>query len=79
MERPIKMYYDNEAAIKLSNNNKRFSACKHMEANFLIVKEKIRDHLVSIKHIGTDSMLIDPVAKALSLDTYREHVLKMGL
>lgn len=79
IEKPIKIYCDNEAAVKFSNNNKSSSACKHMEIKFLIVKERIRDHLVSIEHIGTDHMLADPLTKALPPGTYKGHVLKMGL
>ena len=52
MERPIKMFSDNEATVEFSNNNKSSSACKYMEVKFLIVKERIRDHLASLKHIG---------------------------
>ena len=79
VEKPIKMYCDNEATVKFSNNNKSSSACKHMEVKFLIVKERIRDHLVSIEHVRTDSMLADPLTKALPPGTYSEHVLKMDL
>ena len=78
-EKPIKIYCDNEVAVKFSNNNKSSSACKHMEVKFLIVKERLRDQLMSIEPVKTDSMLADPLTKALPSGTYSEHVLKMGL
>ena len=73
------MYCDNKVVVKFFINNKSSSACKHMEVKFLIVKERIRDHLLFSKHIITDSMLADPLTKALHPGTYREHVLKMSL
>ena len=79
IKKPLKSYCDNEASIKFSNNNKSSSACKHMEIKFLIVKERIRDQLVSIEHIGTDEMLADPLMKALPPGTYSGQVCKMGL
>ena len=79
IKKPLKIYCDNEASVKFSNNNKSSSACKHMEVKFLIVKERIRDQLVSIEHIGTEEMLADPLTKALPPSTYSGHVSKMGL
>ena len=79
IQRPLRMFCDNYTAVKFSNSNKSSSACKHMDIKFLIVKERIRYHLVSIEHIKTDDMLVDPLTKAMSPGTYREHVLNMGL
>ena len=43
------------------------------------MKERIRDQLVSIEHIGTEEMLADPLTKALPPSIYSGHVSKMGL
>ena len=74
IKKPLKIYCDNEASVKFSNNNKSSSACKHMEVKFLIVKEKIRDQLVSIEHIRTEEMLADSLTKVLPPGTYSGHV-----
>lgn len=79
IERSINMYCDNEVVVKFSNNNKSSSVYKHMEVKFLIVKKRIRDHLVTIKHIGIDSILVDPLIGVLSSGTYIEHILKISL
>ena len=79
IKKPLNIYCDNEASVKFSNNNKSSSACKHMEVKFLIVKERIRDQLVSIEHIRTEEMLADPLTKALPPSTYSGYVSKMGL
>ena len=50
-----------------------------MEVKFLIVKERIRDQLVSIEDIWSEEMLADPLIKALPPGTYNGRVCKMGL
>jgi hypothetical protein len=43
IERPLKLYCDNEPAILYIHNNKKTKAVKHINIRFYIVKEKIQD------------------------------------
>jgi hypothetical protein len=43
IERPLKLYCDNEPAILYAHNNKKTKAVKHINIRFYVVKEKIQD------------------------------------
>jgi hypothetical protein len=43
IERPLKLYYDNELAVLYAHNNKKIKANKHINIRFYVVKEKIQD------------------------------------
>jgi hypothetical protein len=41
IERPLKLYCDNEPAVLYAHNNKKIKAVKHINIRFYVVKEKI--------------------------------------
>jgi hypothetical protein len=51
--RPIKIFYDNRAAIFFSKNNESGSKSKHIDIKYLRVRENIKRNEVFIKHIHT--------------------------
>ncbi|PON90707.1 hypothetical protein TorRG33x02_135640, partial [Trema orientale] len=79
IEKPLKIYCDNRAAVLYSNNNRSSSKSKHIDIKFLVVKERVQSHLVSIEHIGTNSMLADPLTKSLTPKVFHEHTTHMGV
>jgi hypothetical protein len=64
IERPLKMYCDNEPAVFYAHNNKSSDAAKHIDIKFYVVKERVQDHTISLEHISTKKMLADPSRKA---------------
>ena len=46
---------------------------------FLVVKERVQSHLMSIEHIGTNSMFADPLTKGLVPKVFHEHTAHMGV
>ena len=79
IERPIKMYCDNEPAVFYAHNNKASGAAKHIDIKFYVVKEQIQDHTISLEYISTRRMLADPLTKGLPSNVFREHLAGMGL
>jgi hypothetical protein len=75
IERPLKLYYDNEPAILYAHNNKKTKAVKHINIRFYVVKEKIQDQTISLEHISTKKMITND----LSPSVFREHLVDMGL
>ena len=71
ISKPIKVSYDNFAAVFFSKNNKYSSKSKYIDLNYHIVKNRARDQKVSTEHISTDSMLADPFTKALALQKFK--------
>jgi hypothetical protein len=79
IERSLKLYCDNEPAVLYAHNNKKIKATKHINIRFYIVKEKIQDQIISLKHISTKKMIVDPLIKGLPPSVFREHLADMGL
>jgi hypothetical protein len=79
IERPLKLYCDNEPTIFYAHNNKSSDATKHIKIKFYVVKECIQDQTISLEHISTKKMLVDPLIKGLPPNVFSEHVAGMGL
>jgi hypothetical protein len=79
IERPLKLYCDNEPAVFYAHNNKKIKADKHINIRFYVVKEKIQDHTITLEHISTKKMIADPLTKGLPPSVFREHLAGMGL
>ena len=76
---PLKLYYDNEPAVTYAHNNRSSNASKHIDIKFYVVKDKVRNHSISLEHISTKKMLADPFIKGLPPNVFREHLASMGL
>ena len=79
IQRPLRMYCDNEPAVFYAHNNKSSGAAKHIDIKFYVVKEKIQDHSITLEHISTKKMLADSLTKGLPSSVFGEHVAGMGL
>ena len=79
IERPLKIYCDNNSAMLYSNNNKSSSKSKHIDIKFLVVKERVQNGQLSIEHMGTNSMIVDSLTKGLSPKVFHQHTASMGV
>ena len=68
IERPLKIFCDNNSAVLYSNNNR-----------FLIAKERVQSGQLSIQHIGKNSMIADPLTKGVPPKVFHEHTTHMGV
>jgi hypothetical protein len=76
---PLKLYCDNSSVVLYSNNNRSSLKSKHIDIKFLAVKEIVQSGLISIEHIGTASMLADPLTKGLIPKQFHDHVAHMDI
>ena len=79
IERPLKLFCDNNSTVLYSNNNRSSSKSKHIDIKFLVVKEIVQNGQISIEHIGTNSMIADPLTKGLSPKVFHEHTARMSV
>ena len=79
IHRTLKLYCDNEPAVTYAHNNRSSNAAKHINIKFYVVKDKVRDHAISLEHVSTKKMLTDPLTKDLPSNVFREHLVDMGL
>ena len=52
---------------------------RYIDIKFLVVKEKVQSGQIFIEHIGTNSMIADPLTKGLTLKVFHEHTASMGV
>jgi hypothetical protein len=79
IERPLKLYCDNEPTILYAHNNKKTKVVKHINIRFYVVKEKIQHQTISLEHISTKKMIVDPLTNGLPPSVFREHLAGMSL
>ena len=79
IERPLKLFCDNKSTVLYSNNNRSSTKSKFIDIKFLVVKERVQSGLISIEHIGTNSMIADPLTKGLPPKVFHEHTAHMGV
>jgi hypothetical protein len=79
IERSLKLYCDNEPAVLYAHNNKKINAAKHINIMFCVVKERIQDQTISLGHIITKKMIMDPLTKGLPPSVFRKHLAGMDL
>ena len=77
--RPLKLYCDNNPTVQYAHNNKSSGAAKYIDIKYYVMKDKVRDQVISLEHISTVKMLVDPLIKGLPPNVFREHVAGMGL
>ena len=79
IERPLKIYCDNNFVVLYPNNNRSTTKSKFIDIKFLIVKERVQNRQSFIEHIRIDSMLADPLTKDLVPRVFHEHTTHMGV
>ena len=79
VERPLKIFCDNKSTVLYSNNNRSSTKSKHIDLKFLVVKERVQSGQISIEHIGTNSMIADPLTKGLPPKVFHEHTARMSV
>ncbi|RDX66207.1 Copia protein, partial [Mucuna pruriens] len=73
IERSLKIYCDNNSTVLYSNNNRSSTKSKFIDIKFLVVKERVQNKQIFIKHIGTSFMVADPLTKGLIPKLFHEH------
>jgi hypothetical protein len=79
INKPLKMYCDNQPAVYYAHNNKSSNASKPIEVKFYVVKDRIRDKTISLEHIWTKDIVADLLMKGLPPNVFKEHLAGMGL
>ena len=79
IQKPLKLLCDNNSKVLYATNNRSSSKSKYIDIKFLVVKERVQNNELCIKHIGTDSMIADPLTKGLPPKKFHQHVACMGV
>jgi hypothetical protein len=79
IDKPLKMYCDNQPAVFYAHNNKSSKATRLIEVKYYVVKDTIQDQTIRLEHIRTKDMLADLLTKGLPPNVFKEHLASMGL
>ena len=79
IERPLKIYCDNNSAVLYSKNNRSATKSKFIDIKFLVVKERVQNRQISIEHLRTNDMLADPLTKGLVPKVFHEQTTRIKL
>ena len=77
--KPLTKYCNNITTVSFFQNNKNSARTKHFDVKYQFVREKKRKHLTHIKYVSIDCILVNPLTKALTIEMFKRHVIRMGL
>jgi len=78
VSKPLKICCDNFTTV-FSKTDMYSKGVKHMELKYFVVKEEVHKRKVSIEHISTNLMIVDPLTKGLPPKLYAGHVKNMNI
>lgn len=61
-----------------ANKKQRHSKSKPIDPKFLVVTERVWNELLSIEHIGINSIMVVPLTKEFPREVFLEHKARMG-
>ena len=73
------MYCNNSTIVFLVKNNKSGSQSKHIDIKYLAIWKRVKENNVTIEHISTELMIINPLTKGIPPSMFKDHISRMGL
>jgi hypothetical protein len=62
---PTTLYCDNQAAIKLANDNNYHACTKHIDICYHFIRQTVDDDIITLIYCSTDDMVADFLTKPL--------------
>ena len=63
VERPLQLHCDNKATDLYYKSDKSSIGSRHIDIKFLVVKDRVRNNIVSVDCISTSLNITDPLTK----------------
>ena len=74
-----KLYCDNEAAIKISENPVQHDCTKHVEVDRHFIKEKLEKKVISLPSVTSKNQIANILTKAVRIEVFEETLCKLGV
>ena len=63
----------------MAKNNKSRSRRKHIDIEYLTIRERVKEKKMVIEHMSTELMIVNPLTKGMPPKNFKDHVVQMGL
>jgi len=78
-KRSLQLYCDNRVVKHYCKSDKISTRSRHIDIKFLVVKYRIRNHIVSVDSVCTILNITNPLTKELSPKVFLDHIAHMGM
>ena len=79
LEKPMKMFCDNQVAISIVKNLVHHDWTKHVETNCHFIKEKMKERIITLIYTPAGLQTVDVLAKALPTSNFEDLSCKLGM
>ncbi len=79
IDEPVEMLSDSMAALEYLKDPKYHGRTKHIDIRFYYIQEMTRPDEVTLRHISTARIVVDPLTKPIAKDIFQIHVRSLGL